>query len=143
MTAGDVYTYYPTQHHCREGLAIENDRGVLIDNFWSGDHDPFLTHPVPHDAAGLELKGNLKDYDKLGKYDDINDYAQADRLVVTAQHGLQRTYYVRKGAKPDLTTKIENARRDVEVAGRAVGSAERTLAYAKEKLAELESQQEG
>lgn len=141
MSAGDVYRYTPEDRHCREGLAIEDDRGQLIDNFWSGDRDPFLMHIVPRDARDLEFKGNLGDYDKLHPFDDISDYAREDRLVVTAQHGHRRTYYVRKGAQPDLATKIENAQSAVEVAERKLDSARRQLDWKRSELATLKAQQ--
>lgn len=135
MTAGDVYSYTPEDRHCMEGLAIENERGKLIDNFWHGE--VVWRQVITRDAADLTLIANLGDYDKLGQYDDINDYAKSDRLVITAQHGCQRTYYVRKGATPDLATKIENARAAVAKAEAEAQSAQRHVERAKQELASL------
>jgi hypothetical protein len=141
MTAGDVYTYTPDQHHCREGLAIENERGMLIDWFWGG-HDMALDNIVDRAAADLTLIANLNDYDLTpqGGRCSNREYARGDRLVITSQHGLQRTYYVRKGALPDLSTKIENARAALSEAESELRSARFQVERSAEALAKLEAE---
>jgi len=141
MSTGDVYTYTPTQHHCREGLAIENERGRLIDWFWGG-HDASFDNIVDRDAADLTFVANLDDYElmPLDGRESNRDYAPADRLVIHSQHGLQRTYYVRKGSTPDLSTKIENAREKVRQAEEAARSAQWKVEWAQEELARLETE---
>lgn len=141
MSAGDVYTYTPTEHHCMEGLAIENERGSLIDWFWNGS---IVSHRqiVSRDAAGLTFVANLGDYemtDRDGSKSNA-EYAPADRLTIHAQHGLQRTNYIRKGATPDLATKIDNAKHEVESAEAEMRSAKHHLEWARTKLSELEAE---
>ncbi|MET0993139.1 MAG: hypothetical protein ABWY20_03235 [Mycobacterium sp.] len=140
MSAGDVYTYSPKQHHCMEGLAIENERGKIIDWFWSGD--VVGNQVVSPDAEDLTLIANLGDYEMTPRdgRESNEDYAPDDRLVIHSQHGLQRTHYIRKGAKPDLSTKIENARERLEDAEYKARSARHAVEWARDALAELEAQ---
>lgn len=142
MTAGDVYTYTPAQHHCHEGLAIEDERGRLYDWYWGSSRDSMLDKIVSPDATDLTLIANLGDYDLTaqGGRASSEDYAREDRLVITSQHGYQRTHYVRKGAKPGLSTKIKNARMRVEHAEVDLSSAQFNLRWAQDKLAELEAE---
>lgn len=141
MATGDVYTYIPTQHHCREGLAIENDRGRLIDWFWGG-HDLSLDNIVDRDADALTFVANLNDYELTPRdgRESNRDYAPADRLVIHSQHGLQLTHYIRKGASPDLSTKIANARIRVAEAESDLRSAESAVKWARKDLEDLERQ---
>ena len=140
MSAGDVYTYSPTQRHCTEGLAIEDERGRLFDWYWGSSRDSMLDKTVSRDAEDLKLIANLNDYDLTpqdGRQGN-SEYAPKDRLVIHSQHGLQRTYYIRKGATPDLSTKIENAREELRKAEEAMRSARRSVERAREELARLE-----
>jgi len=139
MSAGDVYTYTPKQHHCMEGLAIENERGQIIDWFWSGDI--VGNQVVSRDAEDLKLIANLNDYDLTARdgRESNKDYAPEDRLMIHSQHMLQRTHYIRKGAAPDLATKIENARQRLEEAESAARSARFSVEWAQKELAELEA----
>jgi len=142
MSTGDVYTYTPTQHHCREGLAIEDERGRLYDWFWGSSRDSMLDKVVPRDAQDLTFVANLNDYELTARdgRESNSEYAREDRLVITSQHGLQRTYYVRKGAKPDLATKIENARTELREADEKARQAHRNVEWAQKKLARLEAE---
>jgi hypothetical protein len=142
MSAGDVYTYTPTQRHCREGLAIEDERGRLHDWFWGSSRDPMLDKVVPRDAADLTFVANLNDYELTPRdgCESNREYARKDRLVITSQHGLQRTYYVRKGAKPDLATKVENARAELRDAEEKARQAQRNVEWAQKDLANLEAE---
>ena len=137
MSAGDVYTYSPKKHHCTEGLAIENERGQLVDWYWHGDI--VWDQIVPKDAEDLVKIANLKDYDLTPRdgRESNEDYAPEDRLVIHAQHGLQRTHYVRKGSKPDLATRIENARERLAEAESEARSAQRRVEWAQEALDKL------
>jgi len=140
MSTGDVYTYTTEDHHCIEGLAIENDRGELIDWFWGGLVVSHRQH-VSRDAEDLKLIANLNDYDLTARdgRESNKDYAPEDRLMIHSQHMLQRTHYIRKGAKPDLATKIENARQRLEEAESAARSARFSVEWAQKELAELEA----
>ena len=142
MSAGDVYTYTPKQHHCTEGLAIEDERGRLYDWYWGGSRDPMLDKIVSRDAEDLTLIANLGDYELTPRdgRESNREYAPEDRLVITSQHGHQRTYYVRKGAKPDLGTKIENAREALRDAEQAARSAQHGVEWARRQLAQLEAE---
>lgn len=142
MTAGDVYTYTPSRHHCTEGLAIEDERGRIYDWFWGSSRDSMLDKVVSLDAEDMKLIANLNDYEltpRDGRESNC-EYAREDRLVIHSQHGLQRTYYVRKGSKPDLSTKIENARAEVRKAEESLRSAQWSVEWAQKDLAKLESE---
>ena len=141
MSTKDVYTYSPKEYHCTEGLAIENDRGLLIDWFWGGD---VVSHRqyVDRDAEDLKLIANLNDYEltpRDGRESNCN-YAPEDRLVITSQHGLQQTFYIRKGSIMDLATRIKNACERLEEAQSEMRSAQRRVEYAQEALNEIEKE---
>lgn len=140
MSAGDVYTYTPKSRHCMEGLAVENERGIIIDWFWSGD--AVGNQAVSPGAEDLTKIANLSDYDltPMNGRKSNKDYAPEDQLVLTSQHGLRRTYYIRKGAEPDLTTKIENARKRLEQAESDARSAQFQVERAREDLDRLEQE---
>ena len=142
MSAGDVYTYSPKQHHCTEGLAIEDERGRLYDWYWGSSRDSMLDKIVSRDAEDLTLVANLNDYELTERdgRESNREYAPEDRLVITSQHGHQRTYYIRKGAKPDLATKIENAREELREAERGADSARRYVEWAQRELTRLEAE---
>lgn len=139
MSTGDVYTYTPKQHHCHEGLAIEDERGNLIDWFWGSSRDSMLDKLVGRDAEDLKLIANLGDYDLTPRdgRESNREYAPEDRLVITSQHGLQRTYYIRKGAEPDRATKIANARHRIEKAQSELRAAEFQVEWARKELSVL------
>jgi len=142
MSAGDVYTYNPENHHCMEGLAVENERGRIIDWFWGGDVvGNQVIDIIDPKVTDLEKIANLNDYEltpRNGRESNA-DYAPEDRLVLTAQHGLQRTYYIRIGAKPDLATQIENAEYALEEAKSEARSAQYRVERASEALAKLKA----
>ena len=143
MSAGDVYTYTPTQRHCTEGLAIEDERGRLQDWYWGSTRDSMLDKVVSRDAADLTFVANLNDYELTPRngQESNADYAPTDRLVITAQHGYQRTYYIRKGATPDLATKIDNARARLEEAESDLRSAQFRVQWAADELTALKEQE--
>ncbi len=151
---GDVVRYSPQPRFpgqrdvrwCREGTAIaekrDDGRLVLVDTFWgSGSDNHVLTDA---ELATAEIRFNLNDYDALKEYprgashDTWMKYAPAHRETVTAQHGLQSRYYIRKGAQPDLDTQIVNARAVVADAEAAVDSAKWHLECARRDLAALQ-----
>jgi hypothetical protein len=132
MAKNDVYTYTPEDRHCLEGLAIENERGTIVDWFWRGE--VVWNQVVRRDAADLTKIANLDDYELVPSN---REYAREDRLTITAQHGHQRTYYIRKGAKPDLATRIENARAALREAMSEADYARRRADRAQEDLERL------
>lgn len=150
---GDVLRYRsqrkPDPHWCREGLAIVNDRGRAVDTYWSSGNDHVLTL---EELETARLIANLEDWDLHTQYrrrvgsamqmGAWEDYREEDRLRITQQHGHIEILYVRKGAQPDLGTKIENARTAVEEAESKLQSAQRRLEWAQEDLAKLEAERE-
>lgn len=141
MSARDVYTYTPKERHCIEGLAIENERGDLIDWFWGGSTVSYRQR-VARDAEDLTLVANLGDYELTARdgRESNSDYAPKDRLTITSQHGWQRMHYFRKGAAPDISTRIENARAALHEAEAEARSAQHRVEWAQESLAKLESE---
>lgn len=141
---GDVLDYIPSDgHHCREGTALVNERGVAVDTFWDSGSGAHVLNDTELATAGLRFR--LADYHEIGKShwdrghkETWLTYAPADRQIITAQHGLQSTLYVRNGAEPDLDTQIANAREAVQEAESAVGSAQARLGWRREDLAKLE-----
>jgi hypothetical protein len=140
---GDVVRYNPAQHHCREGIAIAYERGnkvVLLDTFWGGYDDRHMPHA--DELADAELQFNINDYDELAEYSHSSrgqweKYAPDDREVITSQHGLQRRYFVRKGACEHWPTQIDNARSKLEECESEAASAQRSVEYAQEFLARV------
>lgn len=141
--AGDVVAYDTLtrpNRHCREGTAILNDRGVLVDTFWGGALVNDAHVLTEEEAATARLLFNIGDYAELGRTQahQFEQYAPADRQVLTSQHGLQRRLFVRIGAQVDHATIVDNARRKVDEAEARVRSAQLHLDWAREDLARLE-----
>lgn len=132
---GDVLDYVPSHIHCREGIAIVQANGCALDTYWSNDRYVLKSE----EYATARLRFRLEDFREIAHEDEWMTYAPADRQVITSQHGLQRTYYLRIGSEPDLATQIENAREAVEKAEREVDSAQARLGRRREDLANLEA----
>lgn len=140
---GDVVRYRPSQHHCREGMAIAEERSgriMLFDTFWASSGD---RHVLTHDEiATAELEFRISDYDELDQSHRSmsgvwKKYAPADRQTITSQHGLQHRYFIRKGAAEDWPTQIDNARQELEEREREADSAQRRVEWAREDLAKV------
>lgn len=140
----DVVRYRPSEHHCREGIAIAKVCGssvVLVDTFWqSGSHDDHVL--TAGEKASAEIVFNIEDYDELDRYMSFseelwNKYAASDRQVVTSQHGLQKRWFIRKGACPDWNTQIDNARQVVAEYERQLESVRSNLEWARRDLADM------
>ena len=58
---------------------------------------------------------------------------------MTAQHGLQPTYYIRKGSKPSYRVQLRNAREKISDAERKAASAVRDVEWAREELERLKA----
>lgn len=141
---GTVVHYIPDQSRfeprwCREGMAIADDRGHLIDTFWISGSEAHVLNAA--EIATVEALFHLDDYDELDRWrPDVRlweTYAPEDRQRITSQHGLQQRLFIRKGAQPDLATKIANAERKVAVAEAKVKSAQWDLDWARRELSEL------
>lgn len=134
---GVVVSYVPNNTWCREGTAIADDRGRLVDTYWTSGNDVLSEA----EAASAVPLFNLRDYREVGPSElrAWEGHHPDDRQVITSQHRLRRRLFLRVGAKPDHTTQIENARQAVREGEDAVGSAERTLKMRREYLAYVEN----
>lgn len=145
---GDVVRYAPERDNrwCREGTAeaIQSvGKVILVDTYW-GRYDGDSRALTDAELASAELIFNIGGYDELDRYgqgsrDQWMRYAPADREQVTAQHGLQARWFIRKGAVEDLDTQIANAQELVGAAQEAVRSAENRLEWATQDLASLQA----
>ncbi|WP_032384670.1 hypothetical protein [Rhodococcoides fascians] len=138
--AGDVVRYTPERSDkwCREGYAVAVERRQqieLLDTYWrlSGSESHTLNEV---EVESAELLFNLNDYDELHRRSEQQweKYAPADRQRYTEQHGCVVRLFVRKGAVEDHATKVENARRDVDVRLEELATAQRRLTWAQEEF---------
>lgn len=141
---GDVLAYTPREYHCCEGTAFVTENGTPLDTFWGPDGDGQYGRLREEELATAEIKFNVNDYDALDRYSKGSaatwkTYHPDDRALITSQHRLQHQFFIRKGAKPDLSTQIENAQAAVEDAESELRSAEARLGWRRQELAELQS----
>lgn len=139
LRPGDVVRYEPKSTWCHDGYAIAELRRdgqlVLVDTYWSGGSDGAVVGPdVPY-----ELLFNLADYEEKPAY-VWERYAPADRQYIPKHAGYRTVHLVRKGATPDLSTQIENARERVTEAEDKLRTAQNDLDWRRRELAELEAQ---
>lgn len=113
---GAYYRYTPTNRHCHEGiiLAVQDEGGVyLVDTFWGARGDSALSI-VRSDDEGLattELLFNPADgWELAGLYLAIADFDDDDVRIITSQHGLQKTIWIRTGSGPSNVKRLANAR---------------------------------
>lgn len=138
FTVGDVVRYSREERHCREGQAIAETRGdriILIDTFWGSGMDAHVLTEA--ELATAEFQFNLRDYRPVTRNETWADFHPSNRVEVTHQHGLQRARYVRIGAEPDMSTRIENAKERVEEAERELEYSTARLKWCKEELVSL------
>lgn len=138
-----VYEYELTERHCREGYAVEIEPGDLRDTFWGVyGHDRHRLSAREMETAVLlfdtdDYEDVTPDFDRKRAPSEWTDREEADRQRITAQHGLQPTYFIRKGSEPSLRMKIENAREDLRQAEEKARSAARGVEWAQRDLDEL------
>jgi hypothetical protein len=142
------YTPDPSRHDpawCREGMAIADKFGYLHDTYWQGTGDAHIVNAA--ELASVEVLFQLGDYDEIDRYQRHSPtwetYDPDDRRVITSQHRLQRRWFIRKGAKPDLATQIANAEDRVSDAEGDLRTAERNLKWRRDELAALHARQDG
>lgn len=134
---GDVITYRSEERHCREGMAVVA-RQQAFDTFWSGGGDRHLL--TADELATAELLFNLADFEELDSNSrhmseaKWNTYATEDRQLITSQHGLQKRWFIRKGAEPSWEQQIANAREKLGKVTCAAESAIRQVGYAQADL---------
>jgi hypothetical protein len=142
--SGDVVRYTPANRFdrmwCREGMAIADDRGHLVDTYWGTSMDSHVMTTAEIETA--ELVFNLGDYREMPYRDRGQwvEYHPDQRQMVTGQHGLTRRLFVLLDAQPDMGTRIENAREALREAEERAASAVRQVEWRRKDLAELESQ---
>jgi hypothetical protein len=134
---GDVVRYTPENRWCREGTAVMDERGRLVDTYWYSGGDALSAEEV----AVAQFQFNLADYDEVGSESRWSRHNPTDRQRITRQHGLSVRWLVRKGAQPDLATQIDNARQAVADAYEKLRSAEFGVELAWAELKRLEAGQ--
>lgn len=148
MRAGDVLRYTPARSHCREGTAYVCTDGRVVDTYWHGFECDNEAHVLSEgELTTAELVFNTNDLDMLDRYSRESrptwlTYHPRDRGCITSQHGLQELLFVRKGATPDLETRIDNAREKVERAERALRGAQSQCDSSRRVLAEIEGERD-
>lgn len=142
---GDVVSYTPESTWCHEGIAIVQDpvrhTGCyqMLDTYW-GTQPSEISDA---EASTAELMFKLADYDELDRYSSHasqstwDKYAPVDRQLITSQHGLQKRWFIRKGASPDWATQISNAQGVVSAHVDELESAQRRLQWARDDLASV------
>jgi hypothetical protein len=139
---GDVLRYDSERANrwCREGQAIvdriEDGRVIAFDTYWFGTSDRHRL--TDGELASAEVEFNLAEVRPVTANDIFADFHPGDRKIVTHQHGLQQTRYLRLLAEPDLATQIQNAREKVANCERELKSAEWSLEIAQRILESLE-----
>lgn len=143
MRVYDYETLDRPNRWCREGVAVELDGGRLIDTFWAGIGS---SHQLTEaEVATAVLRFDTDDFDELDEYKQHskatwNTYAPEDRETITSQHRLRSRLFIRKGAKPDLPTQIENASAELERLRGEAAMAQRRVEWAHDALAKLKVQ---
>lgn len=142
LIAGAYYQYAPTQHHCREGLAVaktaQADGSVYLDDlFWgpNGGNDWPGVVSTADELKTAELLFNPADgWHEARANEPTEDMEPDDVHVIHWQHGLRQQLWVRDGAKPSLRVRLERAELDVAEAEAALARAESRLSLAREHL---------
>lgn len=144
---GDVLSYIPAHHHCREGTAFVTEAGRAVDTFWQSDYvggTGYAHYLRDNELATATLRFNVNDYRALDIYSKSSHvewmtYNPDDRGRISSQHGLQDALFLRLGAQPDLGTQIENAREALATAESEMRTAEWRVERRRQDLAELEA----
>ncbi len=138
---GQFYSYTVRDRWCREGLAEVTKRGIL-DTYWGpdGTENSPLTES---EKASAVLLFDSADYDELDRYSSSSkhrweQFHPDERKKTTEQHGCYTRWFVKKGAKPDLGTKIANARVRLSEAEQQLKSVKWSVESRTRELEELE-----
>lgn len=141
---GQFYSYRRRETWCLEGIAEVTKHGIL-DTYWG--HNGTDGSPLnDSEKASAVLLFDSTDYDELDRYNSSSrhqweKFHPDDRKKTTEQHGCYTRWFVKKGAKPDLGTLIENARARLVEAEETLRSAQWSVESRARELGELESQQ--
>lgn len=149
FSPGDVLRYTPYGGmHARQGTAIVRDNGRAVDTYWDEQGNGECHLLRPDELASAELLFNVGDYEVIGTVGHCApsdewkwlQYHPDDRQRIGSQHQYCALLFVRKGAKPDLSTRITNARQAVADAESHLESARHRLHWCQDDLAKLEAQ---
>lgn len=126
-------------HHAREGWAVEIAPGDFRDTYWSSDRYRLNVREV----ETLDFQFDTDDFEPItGNYGSgipphWTEYAPEDRARIPSQKGLRTTWYLRRGASPDLDTQIEAQRVILEREDANLRSVQARRDEAQERLAGL------
>lgn len=127
---------------CREGMAVALDNGLLLDTYWGTRDGPPDKYVRVAWFDSVEVLGNLADYRRADRYEDVTAYHPSDRLTVTRQHRLQRDEYVRVGAVPHYGTRVRAQVAKVRQARDELRSAQWSAEWAERDLRQLLAERE-
>lgn len=138
---GQFYRYTVRDSWCREGIAEVTSRGIL-DTYW-GSNTSESSPLIAAEKATCVLLFDSADYDELDRYCSSSkhrweQYHPDDRRKTTEQHGFYTRWFVKKGAKPDMATKIANARARLDESQQSLRSAQFSVESRIRELEELE-----
>lgn len=130
--------------HAREGWAVEIGPGDFRDTYWSSDRYQLGVKEV----ESLEFQFDTEDFEPIiGDYGSgippiWTEYASEDRARIPSQHGLRSTWYLRRGASPDLDTQIRAQREILEREESSLRSVQARRDSAQARLKELLAQRD-
>jgi hypothetical protein len=117
---------------CFDGQLVFRD-GLLCDTYWGlnwrGDNGRYFQVGEAQAKGTLEYVCNLNEVEKIPHY-DYELYADGDAFNLSHQHGCDRYYVKRRGARKDAARMIAAVHKKVEDARHEVERAVRNLEYA-------------
>jgi len=126
-------------HHAREGWAVEISPGDYRDTYWSSDRPKLNAQEI----ESLKFQFDTDDFEQIsGNYGSgvppiWREYASEDRGRIPSQNGLRTSWWLRRGAGPDLDTQIRAQRETLEGARQDLRAVQARFDGAQEKLTEL------
>ena len=138
---GEFYEYSPKTVWCREGIAEVIERGVF-DTYWG--HNPSDSSPLsPEEKATAVLLFDSSEYDELDRYCSSSrhrweQFHPSERKKTTEQHGCHKRWFIKKGAEPDIGTRINNAKARLSEAEQELKSAQWRVESRTKELEELQ-----
>ena len=132
-----VYDYdVDGSRYCREGVATE-ENGAMFDTFWGSGGDRHRLTATEKSSARLRF--DTDDFEEVrthvrGEPQEWLDRAAGDRETISSQHGLQRSYWIRKGSEPSYEMRLANAMEKLDDAERGLRSAQLSVEWAREEV---------
>lgn len=142
LSEGDVLSWAPASRHAHEGTAVvrRRDDGTLyaVDTFWGFGENHVLR---ADELAGATIEWNKTLFRQAdGRTETWSDFAPEDRRMITSQHSLQATYWLRPGAKPDHATKVAKAEEALRRAEDDLRSAQNHVEWRRRDLIKLNTE---